>query len=25
MRIINKKGLGLALSEAKEKGFLASY
>jgi large subunit ribosomal protein L28 len=25
MRIINKKGLGLALIEAKEKGFLASY
>ena len=25
MRIINKKGLGLALSEAKEKGFLTSY
>ncbi len=25
IRIINKKGLDLALSEAKEKGFLASY
>jgi len=25
IRIINKKGLGLALSEAKDKGFLASY
>ncbi len=25
MRIINKKGLGLALSDAKEKGFLVSY
>ena len=25
IRIINKKGLGLALSDAKEKGFLASY
>jgi len=25
MRIINKKGLGLALSEAKVNGFLASY
>ena len=25
IRIINKKGLGLALTEAKEKGFLATY
>ena len=25
MRITNKKGLRLALSDAKEKGFLASY
>jgi large subunit ribosomal protein L28 len=25
MRIINKKGLGPALVEAKEKGFLANY
>ena len=25
IRIINKKGLGLALNEAKEKGYLVSY